>query len=131
MPLFKNRQVTGMARKKKLAPEQELLQWRGCRAESIERWGEIKMNGCGDPAWTDGQNMNLVKNHITYYRLKIYEVCLANGIPYPPEYCLPLPPEAPAGYMASMDQADRVERLRGYGHVLTTEWKGERYGEKA
>lgn len=120
-----------MARKKKLTPEQELRQWRDCLTEAFERWGEIRMNGCGDPGWTDGQNMNLVKSHIVYYRLKIKEVCVANGISYPPEYDFLYPPEAPAGYMANLDQEERVKRLRAYGYDLTTEWRGKYHGEEA
>lgn len=111
-----------MARKKKLTPEQEIQQYRECLMEEYEHWGEIKMHGCNDPAWTDGQNMNLVKSHIIYCRFKIHEICVADGFPYPPEISLPIPPEAPAGYMASLDQVERVERLRGYGYKPTTEW---------
>lgn len=34
------------------------------------RWDEIKKHGCNDPFWSDGVNMNLVRNHIIYnYRL--------------------------------------------------------------
>lgn len=111
-----------MARKKKLTPEQEIQQYRECLMEEYEHWGEIKMHGCNDPAWTDGQNLNLVKSHIIYYRFKIHEVCVANDLPYPPEYLLEMPPETPAGYMASLDQTERVDRLRSYGQELTTGW---------
>lgn len=114
-----------MARKKKLTPEQELRQWRDCLTEAFEQWGEIKMHGCNDPGWTDGQNMNLVRNHIMHYRFKIAETCMLKALEYPPEYNLTYPPEAPAGYMANLDQAERVKRLRDYGYDLTTEWKGE------
>ncbi len=112
-----------MARKKKLTPEQELQQYRECLMEAFERWGEIKMHGCNDPAWTDGQNMNLTKNHIIWYRFKIMEVCTVNDLLYPPEYFLEVPPETSAGYMASLDQTERVERLRAYGYKLTAEWE--------
>lgn len=111
-----------MARKK-LTPEQELRRYRDCLMEEFERWGEIKMNGCNDPAWTDGDNMNLVRDHIMYYRFKIAGTCMLKALEYPPEYDLTLPPEAPAGYMASLDQTERVKRLRCYGYQLTTEWE--------
>ena len=111
-----------MARKKKLTPEQELEQYRDCLMEEFERWGEIKMHGCNDPCFTDGQNLNEAKSNIIWYRLKIHEICVANGLLHPPEYHLTVPPEAPAGYMASLDQTERVERLWDYGYGLTTGW---------
>ncbi len=112
-----------MARKKKLTPEQEIQQYRECLMEEYERWGEIKMHGCSDPAQTDGQKMNLVRSHIMHYQFKVAEMCMINGWPYPPEISLPLPPEAPVGYMASLDQVERVERLRAYGYGPITEWR--------
>lgn len=36
--------------------------------KEYERWNDIAVNGCSDPFWTDGVNMNLVRNHILYYR---------------------------------------------------------------
>lgn len=109
-----------MARRRKLAPEQELRQYRERLMEAFELWGEIKMYGCSDPAYPDGQNMNLVKNHIMYFRFKIAETCMLKALDYPPEYNLSLPPQVPAGYMASLDQTERVEKLRAMGNVLTT-----------
>lgn len=32
--------------------------------KEFESWDYIKRNGCGDPYWADGVNMNLVRNHI-------------------------------------------------------------------
>lgn len=110
-----------MAKKKKLTPEQELQQYRESLIESFERWGEIRLHGCNDPAWTDGQNMNLVKNHIIWHSFKIMEICAVSGLPLPPEYYLEMPPEAPMGYMANLDQTERVERLRKQGDELTME----------
>lgn len=112
-----------MARKKKLTPEQEIQQYRECLMEVYERWGEIKMHGCSDPAQTDGQSLNLVRDNIGYYVFRIVEICVIENLPHPPELELCRPPEAPAGYMASLAQIERVERLRSYGQDLTTEWE--------
>jgi len=30
----------------------------------IAKWHDIQKNGCNDPAWPDGVNMNLKRNHI-------------------------------------------------------------------
>ena len=40
-----------------------------------ERWIDVCKFGCSDPAYTDGVNMNLVRNHMIYYKCKIQEIC--------------------------------------------------------
>ena len=52
-------------------------------------WEALKTDGGSDPFWADGCNMNLVRNHIIYYKRKIEETLK------PEEY-----PEMPSGYMA-------------------------------
>lgn len=32
----------------------------------IAKWHDIQKNGCSDPCWPDGVNMNLKRNHIIY-----------------------------------------------------------------
>lgn len=32
--------------------------------EEIAQWKDINQNGCNDPFWSDGCNMNLTRNHI-------------------------------------------------------------------
>ncbi len=113
-----------MAKKKKLMPEQELRKCRDDLMESYERWGDLRLNGGSDPAWPDGANMELARNHIMYYRFRIYEICMLQGWDRPPEASLPVPPEAPKGYMASLEQTERVERLQAMGFVLTTDFGG-------
>ena len=34
--------------------------------KDIDRWEDIKQNGCNDPFWPDGVNLNLVRNHIIH-----------------------------------------------------------------
>lgn len=110
-----------MAKKKKPAPEQTLQQYREDLMGSMERWADIKINGCNEPAWPDGTNMNLAKNHIIWYRFKIMEICTVHELAYPPEYYLTVPPEVPSGYMASLRQSERVKQLQAMGYCLTTE----------
>ena len=57
----------------------------------ISRWNYILENGCNDPFWPDGCNMNLIRNHIISYKLEIAEYCKATGAELPPEYYLPTP----------------------------------------
>lgn len=73
--------------------------------ESFNRWDKISKEGCQDPFWPDGVNMNLVRNHIIYfYRL------LREKIEQPVQLSLfetgmdlsgerPVPPKAPNNYM--------------------------------
>ena len=104
---------------KKKTLEQELKEHRERIIEEREDWKYINEHGCNDPSWTDGTNMNLVRNHILYYRVKIEEICKETGMPLPEEYFLPVPPEVPENYMATLKQKERVKMLRDFGYVLT------------
>ena len=113
-----------MAKKKKMMPEQELRKCRDDLMGSYERWGDLRLNGGSDPAWPDGVNMELARCHIIDDQRRTVEICTANGLPYPPEISLPVPPEAPKGYMAGLEQTERVKRLQAMGFVLTTDLGG-------
>lgn len=89
-------------------------------AGSLDCWISISKNGCSDPSWTDGCNMNLVRNHILYYKNKIFEICNQEGFDIPEEYYLPTPPEVDKNFMANLKQEDRAGRLRQHGNVLVT-----------
>lgn len=43
--------------------------------EALRDWKDIYENGCTDPFWPDGVNLNLVRNHIRYYNGMIQDVC--------------------------------------------------------
>lgn len=66
------------------------------------RWESLKVNGGSDPFWADGCNMNLVRNHIIYYKRKIEETMRPKE--YPESYFRELPPEMPNGYMARAEE---------------------------
>lgn len=100
--------------------EQKLKEHRDRIIEEREDWKYINEHGCNDPSWPDGSNMNLVRNHILYSREKIEEICKETCMPLPEEYFLPVPPEVPETYMATLKQKERVKRLRDFGDVLTT-----------
>ena len=106
---------------KKKTVEQEFSECRNNIVSSIERWEDINENGCNDPAWQDGCNMNLVRNHILYYKHKIAEICAEKNISFPSEYYLPTPPEVENSYMANLKQTSRVERIRRFGGKITTD----------
>lgn len=105
--------------KKKIVQEQ-LCEYRESIIEELERWKHINQNGCNDPFWEDGCNMNLVRNHIVYYKCLIAQICKENGLTLPEEYYLPLPPEVDSEYMANLSQKERVQRLRQGGSRLST-----------
>ena len=77
----------------------------------IEHWKAINQNGCNDPFWSDGCNMNLTRNHIIYYQRQLKEICIENEMPLPDEYYLAVPPEVDANYMANLKQKERVKRI--------------------
>ena len=95
---------------------------RECRRnirQEIEHWKDINQNGCNDPFWPDGCNMNLTRNHIISYQRQLREICTEKQLPLPDEYYLSLPPEVDMNYMANLKQKPRVERLRQTGSITT------------
>lgn len=42
-------------------------------AKSFERWEHLREHGGSDPFYADGGSMNLVRNHIMYYKQKMVE----------------------------------------------------------
>ena len=49
---------------KKLAADKQIEAVKAELQRDIDRWNEINQNGCDDPFWSDGVNMNLKRNHI-------------------------------------------------------------------
>lgn len=90
-----------------------------CIRREIEHWKAINQNGCNDPFWSDGCNMNLTRNHIISYQRQIHEICTENQLPLPEECYLSIPPEVDDNYMANLKQKPRVERLRQLGRITT------------
>ena len=71
----------------------------------FSRWNHLADGGCQDPGWTDGVNMNLVRNHIIYWYSLLDERGLAEVqlSLFPGESVAkdrrPIPPEVPDRYM--------------------------------
>lgn len=84
--------------------EDKVKEYRQCIRREIEHWKVINQNGCNDPFWSDGCNMNLTRNHIIYYQSKMREACTENQLPLPEEYYLSLPPKVDNNYMANLKQ---------------------------
>ena len=45
----------------------------------VAHWHDLLANGCSDPFWPDGVNMNLVRNHIIYGLRQIAELRASQG----------------------------------------------------
>lgn len=74
--------------------------------ESFSRWRTIKKKGTTDPFWPDGINLNLVRNHISYDREMLKELCKKERIrPCPREARLKLPRMVSPEYMAPRSRA--------------------------
>ena len=106
---------------RKKTSEQELRKHCEDIRNEINQWEYINQNGCNDPQWPDGVNMNLTRNHIIYAKQQIAEICEQHGIPIPEEMYLPTPPEVDDCYMANMDQGERIKTLKRMGDKLTRE----------
>ena len=100
--------------------ESLLLEYRKSIADEIAQWKHINKNGCSDPFWSDGCNMNLIRNHIIYYKNVIMQICTENNLTLPEEYYSPLPPKVGNNYMANLKQKERINRLKQFGSELTT-----------
>lgn len=69
-------------------------------ADSFERWEYLKEHGGSDPFYADGGSMNLVRNHIIYYKQKMVEEYGRDYEKYPEIFYRELPPEVDGNYMA-------------------------------
>mgnify|MGYP001623348840 FL=1 len=106
---------------KRQTPQQTLEIYKSGITDSIQRWKFLDTHGGSDPFWSDGCNMNLVRNHILYYRRQLELLCESEKWGLPSEYYLPLPPIVPDTYMANKKQKERIQKLAAYNRMLTFE----------
>ena len=115
--------------KRSLAEEIEIMEMQ-CR-QSYEQWDNIFTNGCQDPFWEDGVNLNLVRNHIIYYQNRITDLCEENGY-FKPEICFREPPlKVDQHYMAKKAEIEQaacnnlqdIEQNKNYLKLLAFESK--------
>lgn len=70
--------------------------------KAYAHWQRLYENGGSDPTWPDGVNLDLVRNHIIYFKGQIEETCplyMADEL-----YLRELPPEVDQNYMANPDK---------------------------
>lgn len=66
----------------------------------LATWEWYRTQGGQDPFYTDGANMNLIRNHVIYYKREIERLCVQHGMDLPETYFLATPPKVDEGYMA-------------------------------
>lgn len=74
--------------------------------EAYERWNYLREHGGSDPFYGDGTSMNLVRNHIIYYKGKLEE---ENG-PFQDCYYREIPPETDRNYVANSGEIKDLAR---------------------
>ena len=67
--------------------------------EEYKQWEHLYTHGGSDPNWTDGCNMDLVRNHIIYTKKKMKETGQLTDT-----YYRETPPEVDRDYMARADE---------------------------
>ncbi|MDR0819536.1 MAG: hypothetical protein LBN43_08210 [Oscillospiraceae bacterium] len=71
-------------------------------SQEFDQWERYYTHGGQDPFWADGVNLNLIRNHIFYYKHKIEETMKPSE--YPNVYYRDEPPEVDPRYMARTDE---------------------------
>ena len=112
--------------KKKISPETQVAEYAKEIVETIEKWKSHAENGCSDPLWSDGVNMNLLRNHVIYYKRQILSLCEQENIPQPEELSLPVPPKVDNYYMACAGNKERLRRISSRERIVT---KRPKYNE--
>ena len=96
----------------KLPYDQQVSDLNRFIAEDRAHWEDICLNGCSDPFWEDGFNMNLVRNHIIGWvrklhdlknaerQLTMFDFVVADGLTADVMSDTRIPPEMPNTYMA-------------------------------
>ena len=95
---------------KKLSPEEIISSWALQCSVSYAQWQSIFENGCQDPFWEDGINLNLVRNHIIYFHRQMNDLCEEIGY-LKPEICSrEIPKEVDPHYMAGTKEIEKQAR---------------------
>ena len=100
--------------KRKLTHAQELREHVNRLAERYAHWEQERRDGCVDPNWSDGVNLNLVRNHIINFKRQIRHTCEEYGLTIPAIYYRPLPPLMSADFFVADGKnydPQRVARL--------------------
>lgn len=95
-------------------------------AEQIVRelnsWEYYRLVGGQDPFYSDGENMNLIRQHIISYKNDIRDLCAKHNEPFPEEYYLATPSEVDKNYLAKNGKyfQTRKKNIEAYGDQIST-----------
>lgn len=89
-----------MAYQKKKTPEEQLQTLCASLKEDHIRWQKLYAEGGQDPCYTDGVNLNLIRNHILHFHEVAEKICRENRLERPTVLDEPVPPEVDVDYMA-------------------------------
>ena len=84
--------------------------------EAFARWNYIRTKGCRDPFYPDGENMNLVRQHIMSYKEELENLCKDRELP--DSYYIPTPGVVNPDYMAP-DGKHYERRLKTIAEIIT------------
>lgn len=106
--------------KKEKSIEQQIDEYRANIEREVSNWKYINEYGRNDPFWSDGCYMNLVRANIIYFKKQLINACVENNLPVPEEYYIPTPPVVDIQYMATLNQKERMKRIRQTEDEITT-----------
>lgn len=97
-----------MAKKSK-TPQEQMQEAVAELVERYNRWQDLYKNGCFDPNYCDGMNLNLVRNHIQFAKRKIEKLVEEHKeLSFPAEYeKIEIPQEVSNDYMANPEKIIR------------------------
>lgn len=87
-----------MIKIKKKTPEEFIQELK----EDYRRWNYLYKHGGSDPSWSDGVNLNLIRNHIIIDKKRIEENLKIEE--YPSDYYKETPMEVDDDYMVNPDE---------------------------
>lgn len=94
-----------MAKKSK-TPQEQMQEAVAELVERYNRWQDLYKNGCFDPNYCDGVNLNFVRNHIHFAKRKIEKLVEEHKeLSFPEEYeKIEIPQEVSNDYMANPEK---------------------------
>lgn len=117
-----------MAEKSK-TPQEQMQETVAELVERYTRWQDLYKNGCFDPSYCDGVNLNLVRNHIQFAKRKIEKLVEEHKeLSFPAEYeKIEIPQEVSNDYMANPEKIIReaketlsaMEEDKNYKYLLS------------
>ena len=113
--------------KHKLTPAEQLQHHVNDCAKRYKHWEQERRDGCVDPNWSDGDNLNLVRGHIICAKRNIRHTCDEFGLVVPAIYYRALPPEMPSNFFVingknyNPQRIERIKAMRGCETKLVVE----------